>query len=161
MSELPIGGPGFNAGSFIAKAINEGLSMNKALATFRDAGMKMGNQAFRSAYANVREAIGGRDVISSLDYDAIPPGEAFTDWAAGASGRYATFVTSLTRLPGEVEMDRKFYIHVTDEPHTPQEAVDAHAAHLTDEAQTDKGYPMGSYQGGYVTSMTRTIDGPG
>lgn len=156
MSEIFAEGPGLNAGSFIAKAIEEGMSARQAISLFRDAGMKMGNQAFRSLYANVRDTLADRDQIAGLNYDAVPPGEAFGTWAADAEGGFATFVTSFTRMPGEVEMESRFYIHVSDESHTPQEAIDAAAAHYTDDAVGSSGTPQGVYQGSVVTSVTRT-----
>lgn len=156
MSEFLTEGPGLNAGSFVAKAIEEGLSMRKTVDLLRESGMKMGNQAFRSLYANVRDTIADRDQIAGLNYDAVPPAEAFGTWAADAEGGFATFVTSFTRMPGEVEMEQRFYIHVSDDPHTPQEAIDAAAAHYTDDAVGSSGTPQGVYQGSVVTSVTRT-----
>lgn len=160
MSEIPIIGAGFNAGAFIAKAIDEGLSQNKAMVAFRAEGMKMGNESFRSMYVEVANAIADRDVIARLDYDALPPGDAYSVWSAGAEGDYATFVTSLTRMPGSVEMEPKYFMHVTADPHTPQEAIDAAAAHYTDDATSTGGTPKGSYMGSVVTSMTRTKGAP-
>lgn len=156
MSELGAIEAGFNVSAFLPRAIEEGMSARRALASFREAGGRMGNQAFRSLYGEARAAVEGRDAIAGLDYDAIPPGTAYTDWTAGAEGRYATFVQSFTRMPGEVEVENRFYTHITDAPHSPQEAIDAAAEFYTDAAVSTGGTPQGVYQGSVVTSMTRT-----
>lgn len=160
MSDLLGEGLGFNVGAFAAKAIDEGMSSNAFRAALRDEGVTMSNQSMRSIYNQVRDAVAGRDVIANLPYDALPPSEAYTDWAAGAEGRYATFVQSFTRMPGERELEPKFFQYVTDEPHTPQEAIDAAAAHYTSDATSTGGTPKGSYISSVVTSMTRTIGRP-
>lgn len=159
MSEIPFGPITINAGAYAAKAIGEGMSSNQFRAAFRAEGGSMSNQSLRSVYNQARDALAGRDVIAGLDYNAIPPGDAFVDWAAGAEGNYATFVTSLVRMPGERELETRYFIHSTSDPHTPQEAIDAAAAHYTDDSTSDEAYRNASYQGGFITSMTRTTGG--
>lgn len=156
MSEIFGEGVGLNAGAFMAGAIEEGLSARQAIIQFREAGLSMGNQSFRNMYAEIRDTIANRDAIAGLNYDAIPPGNVYGTWAADADGGYATFVTSFTRMPGETEMEQRFYIHTSADPHTPQDAIDAAAAHYTDDAIGSSGTPQGVYQGSIVTSMTRT-----
>lgn len=156
MSEFLTEGPGLNAGAFMAGAIEEGMSARQAITAFREAGLSMGNQSFRNMYAEIRDTIANRDAVAGLQYDALPPGDSYGVWAADAEGGYATFVTSFTRMPGEVEMEQRFYIHTSADPHTPQDAIDAAAAHYTDDAVGTAGTPQGTYQGSIVTSMTRT-----
>lgn len=155
MSDIGAAGEALSPGAFIVQAVNEGLSMRQAVAGFREAGFEMGNQAFRQMFGEIREAVGNRDVIAGLDYGAIPPADAYSTWAAGDEGQYATFVTSYTRMPGTVEIEPRYYTYVTDEPHTPQEAVDAAAGFYTGD-QGQPGYQQGVYQGSVITSMTRT-----
>lgn len=146
----------FNIGSFLGKAVGEGLSARQAIAEFREAGMQMSNQTFRSLYSSARDALANHDAIAALDYDAIPPGDAFTDWAAGEGGNYATFIESFVRMPGEREVESRFFTHVTSEPHTPQEAIDAAAAIYGDEGDGTGPAYGAVYHGSVVTSVTRT-----
>lgn len=159
MSDLGDGAPGFSVGGFLSQAVEEGWSARRAIAEFRDAGMRMSNESFRSMYNNARDALANRDVIAGLDYNAIPSHDVFTPWAAGEEGNYATFVESFVRLPGEREVESRFYVHVTADPHTPQDAIDAAAAIYTDESLPTGGTPQGSYVGSVVTSVTRTTGG--
>lgn len=157
MSDLDPDAPGFSVGGFLTSAIDEGWSARRAIAEFRQAGMAMSNQTFRSMYAAARDALANRDQIAALDYDAVPAGDVFTTWAAGEPDQYASFVESFVRMPGEREVESRFYTHVTAEPHTPQEAIDAAASYYTDESLPTNGTPQGTYQGSVVTSMTRTV----
>lgn len=156
MSEIGPAGEAFNVASFLAQAMDEGMSMRSARQAFRDAGMRMSNQSFASMYAEVRDAIGGREAVQGLDYSAIPPAEAFTTWAAGDAERFSTFVTSFVRRTGEREMEPRYYTYTTDRPHSPEEAVQAAADFLTDNDLVRDSFGNGIYQGSVVTSVTHT-----
>lgn len=157
MSEFEALGEGLNAGAFMAQAAGEGLGVVEARNLMREAGLHMSNATFSSMYADVRSAIGERDAIQGLNYDAIPGGDAFSTWAAGAEGEFATFVTSYVRPVGTDELERRYYIHTTGAPHTPQEAIDAAQTFYTDVALAADSMARGNYQGSIVTSVTRTV----
>lgn len=150
-------GPGFNAGAFMAEAISEGLSARQAIVRFREAGMAMSNQAFRSMYAQVRDVIGRRDVLGALDYSAIPGPEVYGTVTLGQGDRYATYVTSYVRRLGERDLEPRWYTYVTDQPHTPGEAIQAARDWLTDQDLAQDSFSTGVYQGSVVTSMSKTI----
>lgn len=157
MSEIgAVGGEAFNAGSFVTQAVNEGLSMRQAISTFRESGGRMSNQAFRSLYGQVRDAIGGREAIQALDYGQVPSADVYGTWGSGEAGRYSTFVTSYVRRAGERELEPRYYTYTTDMPHPPQEAIDAAADWLTTVDVTSDSFGAGSYQTGVVTSMVRS-----
>jgi hypothetical protein len=147
----------FSPGSFIAGAIGEGMGVTEARNLFRSYGMSMGNDAFGQLFGQVRAAIGDRSAIAQLSYDSIPPGEAYTEWAAGQPDRYATFVQTFTREPGTNDVLTHFNTYVTDVAHSPQEAIDW--AQQESEAAAAEG---GTFSGqvtlaSVVTSMTRTV----
>lgn len=155
------GDGGLGAGSiggFIRRAISEGMSVTKARNAFRSEQIgRMSNAAFGQMYGQVRAAIGNRSAIAALDYNAIPPAEALTEWRAGAGGRYSSFVEVLVREIGSRDVSTRFHQFVTDEPHTPQDAVDA-AIDVISMGSEDGTTPSGEVVlDGVVTSMTRTI----
>lgn len=157
MSEIFGEGAGLNAGAFMAGAIEEGLGVVEARDAMRAAGLSMSNATFSRMYADVRAAIGERDAIQGLNYDAIPGGDQWGEWAAGAAGDFATFVTSYVRRPGSPDVEERYYIHVTGQAHTPQEAIDAAADFYTNDNLTQESMRGGNYQGSIVTSMVRTV----
>lgn len=157
MSDLFDAAASLDAGAFMAQAANEGLGVVAARNAMRESGISMSNATFSRMYGEIREAIAGRDALQGLDYGAIPPGETYTDWAVGAEGDYATFVTSYVRVPGQSDLEQRFYIYRSDQPHTPQEAIDAAADQYTNTDLTRDSLAGGVYQGSVVTSMTRTV----
>lgn len=159
MSEIPDVGVGLNAGAFMARAAAEGMGVVEARNAMRAGGLSMSNATFSRMYGEIRTAVSERDALQGLNYGAIPPGDVFTDWAAGAGGGYATFVTSYVRMPGSDDVQERFFTYTSTDPHTPQEAVDAAQAFYTDEALTVDSMQGGIYQGSMVTSVTRTVGG--
>lgn len=155
MTDLPIEGAGLNAGAFMAQAANEGLGVVAARTAMREAGLQMSNATFSQMYGEIRAAVAGRDAIAGLNYDAIPGDDAFTTWRVEDGGGYATFVTNYVRVPGQRGVEPRYYTYVTDQPHTPQEAIDAAADHFTNDALTTDTLRGGIYQGSVVTSVTR------
>lgn len=147
----------FNGSQFIAQAVREDMSARQAIQVFRDNGVQISNQAFRSMYAEARDAVAGRDAIQALSYDAIPPADAYSTWAAGEADQYATFVTSYVRPVGSRDVEPRYFTHVTAEPHTPGDAADAAAGYLSDiEDDGNPNYPAAVHLFSMVTSMTRT-----
>lgn len=159
MTDVPIEGPGLNAGAFMVEAAEQGMGVVEARTAMREAGLQMSNATFSRMYGEVRSTLANRDLVAGLDYGAIPPGDAFSTWTMGEGGQYATFVTSYVRVPGTREVEPRFFTFVTDEPHTPQDAIDAAADHYTNDALTAESMRGGVYQGSVVTSITRTRGG--
>ena len=156
MTDLPIEGEAFNVGSFISEAIDSGLSMRRAREQFRAAGMRMSNESFAQLYSEIRDTIGGREVLQGIDYNAIPDADIYGTWAMGEGGRFSTFVTSYVRRIGERNVEQRFYTYTTDQPHSPQEAIDIARDQLTNQDLAADSFGGGIYQGSVVTSMVRT-----
>lgn len=142
---------------FIRKAIGEGLGVTAAREAMREGGLgSMSNAAFGRLYGEIRQAVGMRSQIASLDYGAIPPTDVYTPWAAGAAGRHASFVEVYVRPVGSRDVTSKWYQHVTDAAHTPQEAIDAAIGAIMGGSATGL-TPSGEViVGAAVTSITRT-----
>lgn len=157
MSEFLGAVANFSPGAFISGAIAEGLGVTEARNLFRSYGMQMGNGPFGQLYGQVRAALGDRDVISGLTYDAIPPGEAYTEWAAGTPDQFASFVQTFTREKGSNDVVTHFSTYVTDQPHTPQEAIDWAQADSEQAAAAGGTFSGQVTLASVVTSMTRTV----
>lgn len=147
-----------SVGGFIRRAIGEGMGVTAARNLFRSQGVgRMSNAAFGQMYGQARSALAGRDQVAGLDYATPPPGDAYTPWATGEPNRYATFVEVFVRPTGSRTVESRFYTYVTDQPHSPQAAVE--------EAQNviAAGNVAGLTRYGeqvltaVVTSMTRTV----
>lgn len=152
----PAGG-GFNPAPFIANLIQDNIGVTAGRALMREAGMRMSNATFSRMYGQVREAIGGREQLQGLDYEAIPSGEQYSTWTAGQGGQYATFTTTFIRPTGSREVEPAFYFHITNEPHTPQEAIDAAAVFFADGDEINPVYGPREIIGAVVTSVNRTV----
>lgn len=153
------GGAGFGpVGAFIRSAISEGLGVTAARNAMREAGIgRMNNTTFGQIYGQIRDTIGARSAIAALDYSVLPPAGAYSEWAAGTSGRYASFVDVHVREIGSQQTGRKWFQHVTDFPHTPQEAIDAAMASVMGGTETGL-TPSGEVIiGATITSLTRTV----
>ena len=159
MSEFAGEGAGLNAGAFMAQAASEGMGVVEARTAMREAGLQMSNATFSSMYGEIRAAVGERDAIQSLDYGAIPPGDAYTGITMGEGGDFATFVTSYVRVPGQDAVETRYFTYVTGEPHSPQQAIDAAADFYTADDLTADSMAGGNYVGSVVTSMTQTRGG--
>lgn len=157
MSEIFGAGEGLNAGAFIARAIGEGMGVAESRTLMRSYGLQMSNQTFSNMWGEIRDAIGSRDVIASMDYGSLPSPDAFRTWAAGSQGDYITFVESQVRLPGTDVLETRYYTHRTADPHTPQTAIDAAADFYTANQDVALGYGGGTYLGSYVTSFARAL----
>lgn len=144
--------------AFIRSAISEGMGVTAARSLFREQGVgRMSNSAFGQLYGQIRAAVGNRSAIAGLDYSQVPQAGAYTPWAAGAADRYATFVEVYVRPVGSREVTSKWYQYVTNNPHTPQAAINAAVDSImggSAEGLTPSGEVI---VGAAVTSITRTV----
>lgn len=147
-------------GAFIRQAIGEGMGVTEARNTMRDLGVgSLSNEAFGELYGEIRAAIGQRSALAGLDYEAIPGADVLVPWSAGNRERYATFVEVFVREQGTRVVTSRFHTHISDAPHTPQEAVDAAIQTLADAAR-DEGTDFDAVVlTGMVTSMTKMTGG--
>lgn len=153
MSDFPIGPE--QAFMAVRSGIESGMSATSSLRAFREMGGRIGNERWYALYGDVRSAVGNREGIQSMLYDSIPQAAQMTDWAAGEAGQQATFVQTYLQVPGERSPRTSFYIHVTDNPHTPQEAINAAQGSIAEGQRTGTG-PVGEVMlGSVITSVAR------
>ena len=156
MTDLPPAG-GVDPAAFLSQLIQQDVSGRAALSQLRDAGMTMGNQAFYSLYGQIRDAVGGRSELQALDYAALPTGADYSTYAAGPGGQYATFVQTYVRPVGGTTVEPRYFIHVTDTPHTPNEAIAMAQQQLIEGEAANPAYGGQVTIGTAVTSVTQTV----
>lgn len=157
MSELGAVGPNLDPAAFVRGLIEEGIGVTEGRDLFRSYGMAMSNARFSSLYGEIRSTIANREALQALDYSLVPDAARFNAWAAGEPDRYATFVQVHVTMPGESEIQMRPFVHITDQPHTPQEAVDAAMSEAEQLAAAGGTFQGQTVIGGTVTSMTRTV----
>lgn len=143
--------------AFIRQAVGEGLGVTAARNLMRSEGIgAMSNATFGQLYAQIRAAVGDRDVIAALDYNVLPTPDVYSTYSMGPGGQYASFVETFIRPIGEREVTSRWYTYVTDGPHSPQAAVDA--AMIAMDVEAGSGFtPYGDVVvGSVVSSMART-----
>lgn len=129
MSDTPVG-PGPLVG-FINEAIAQDLSATAALKQFREAGGAINNEAFYQTYGALRNAASTELRLAGLNPDAVVPGYAMTQWAAGDQGTFSSFVQAYFRVPGQHSYEQRFFIYSSDQAPTIAEAQDAAEAFFT------------------------------
>jgi len=142
---------------FLANLVRGDVSATAALDIFRSNGLSMRTQTFYSLYGEIRDAVGGRSALQGMDYSQLPTGAQYTTYRAGEGGQYATFVQNYTRTVGTNEIQTRHYIHITNQPHTANEALTASASQFAEGGGGPEG-PSGSILVGQtVSSMTVTV----
>lgn len=158
MAFLEETGDGVNIGNpagFMLAKIQEGISANQALADFREAGGAYRRQDWLRGYAGVRDALQMRPEIAGIEPSAIPEAGAFAEWRMGRGGQFATQVQMLVMDRESGIMTIAQYTHITDEPHTPDEAVQA-GIDLFGQPATESRYSQ-RVMGGLPSGLYRTV----
>jgi hypothetical protein len=122
--ELPTVNIGNRAG-YIAELVREGYSANKILGTLRDLGAGMQRSAGLKLVSQVRESMDKAPGIAGLRGDQLPSADQYGTWQMGRGGQYATNVAVYSIDKDTGASIKSFYTHVTNEPHTPEEAAQA------------------------------------
>lgn len=122
-----------NRAGYIAQMITEGLSANEGLDLLREYGAGYRRTDFLADWGRVSDALARNPETLALDPTILPGGEDYASIAMGRGGQYATRVSI-----GLVNMDTGiqgtgWYLHVTDEPHTPQDAIEGAMDAFSDE----------------------------
>lgn len=128
--------------------------MSSARDLFRETGIgAMSNQTFAQMYSEARFAAGKYDDWSRLDYRVIPDGAQYADIRAAGPERFLTRVEVGVREVGSRDITTRFVTHMTDEAHTPQEAIDAAAGIIGD----TQGYGLTDQPGTIVAAWVGGI----
>lgn len=144
-------------GQFLQGAIGEGLSMTAARNMFREQGIgRIANQTFSQLYSEARFAASKYDDWASLNYGAIPGGEQYGTIRAGGPERFLTRVEVGVRESGSRDLTTTFFTHMSAEPHTPQEAIDAAMAHAAGSDDSGPSGNQGVAVGAWIGGIFRT-----
>lgn len=114
-----------NPASFIARFLDEGYTARDALDVFRSQGGAMRTQTWYRAWGEMENVVSRRAQWATVDPDLFPSADLYAPWSAGRPGSYATQVKVLLRDRETGLVSSIGYTHITDEPHTPAEAMDA------------------------------------
>ena len=114
-----------NPAGFAAYHNRIGSSAREALSEFRDAGGKIGNERWFSLYGQVGDSLSRSDEAYGLVPDQLPAASDYGTWAMGNGGQYATQVQVTFRDLDSGVTGTAQYTHITDEPHTPEDAQQA------------------------------------
>lgn len=138
-TEPPGGGVNIgNRAGYVAGLIREGLSANKILSTLREAGAGMQRAAGLRLVGQVRDSLARSPEIQAMRGDQLPTGDQYGTWAMGRGGQYATNVAIYSIDRGSGVALTSFFTHVTNEPHTPEEAAQAGIDLYTDAGADDR-----------------------
>lgn len=149
------GGVSGNRAGFIARAIQEGMSANQTLGALRDAGMGINRQAGLRLYGQVNASLARRGEQVAYPTNALPRGDMLQPWAMGRGGQYATQVEIQVRDRRTGIVSAVQYTHVTDEPHTGDEAIQA-GMNLYGDTETQNRYAQ-TVEGGVVINRFETV----
>lgn len=116
--------PGNPAG-FIAYGLSVGKSGNEILREWRDLGGSSGNESWRRMVGSIADTINRTDDMAALDPGALPTAADYGEWQMGRGGQYATQVAVTARDDETGLLTTSQYTYVSNEPHTPDEAVEA------------------------------------
>ncbi len=137
--ELPEEGVNIgNRAGFIGRMIQEGMTAGEGLDLLKSYGAGYRRSDFLADWGRVRNALASSADTLSLDPNAIPDSSDLAQLAMGRGGQYATRVSI-----GIADMDTgvqgtAWYLHVTDEPHSPADAVEAAEAFFADNDNATK-----------------------
>lgn len=145
--------PGNPAG-FIAYNVSIGTSARQALSDWRDLGGTAGDAAWYRMYGQITDTLLRTEAQAALDPSTLPSASDYGEWAMGQGGQYASQVKVIVTDTETGEQTLLDYTHVTDEPHTIDEAI-AYAEADYGDADTLDAYGQ-ELQGAFVTHIWTT-----
>src|SRR5437899_2882582 len=99
-----------------------GTSARGALAELRELGGTSADRKWFELYGQVADTLARTADTAALDPTMLPLPSDYGTWSMGRGGQYATQV-NVTYIDEETGLrSTSPYTHVTDEPHTPEEA---------------------------------------
>lgn len=149
---IPIFGEGVNVGNiagFVSKAQSEGLSARAGLRQFRDAGGAIRDARWFKSWGEVAASKAGQVDVGGVPLNGLPPREAISPWSAGRPGQYATQVRVVVREEGTDEYSIRQFTHVTQGPHSGQDAIDAAVDTYADGESPYQDVVSGAFVSGY------------
>ena len=144
-----------NPAGFAAEQIRSGTSANAALNAYRQAGGAIRRQTWFRLYAQTADTLARSAEASSLEPGAIPNAEQYGTWSMGPGGQYATQVNILFRDRDSGVVGTAPYTYVSNDPHTPDEAIAAGIDLYTDDEAAQK-YDQ-QILGGVATGIWQTV----
>lgn len=144
-----------NPAGFIADKLREGTGATRALDEFREAGGEMRRQSWFRLYGQVSDTLARSPESEALDPRALPDSSAYGEWAMGAGGQYASQVNVMFRDVESGVIGTAQYTHISDDPHTPEEAIAA-AVDVYGDEETAGRYEQ-AILGGVVTNVWQTV----
>lgn len=117
--------------------------------------MKMGNQAFRALYSEMRDAIGNREALAGMDYSRIPDAAAISEWSAGTEGTFTYGVQLGLREVGGADVRISHHWVVTDTLISPDEAMQQAISEAEALSSEHDSFGKVVVLGGVVSSINR------
>lgn len=151
IEEVELGNPA----GFIAQAIRSGQNATQALSAYREAGGSARTQTWYGLYGQVSDTLARQPEAANLEPNRIPGAEDYGEWSMGRGGQFATQVQILFRDRETGIIGSAPYTHITDEPHTPDEAVYAGIDLYTNDEAAQR-YAQ-QVLGGVVTNVWQTV----
>lgn len=112
-----------NRAGYVAELLRQGESANSILRTLSENGAGIQRQAGLRLVAQVRGTLERGSTTQGLTPNQIPDSRDYGTWAMGRGGQYATNVAVYLQDREDGSSLTQFYTHVTNEPHTPEEAA--------------------------------------
>lgn len=150
-----LGEVGGNRAGFMARAIQAGMSANQTLAALREGGAGMARQAGLRLYGQVTASLANRSEQIAYPTNALPRAEILNPWAMGRGGQFATQVEIQVRDRRTGIISAVQYTHVTNDPHTGDEAIQA-GMDLYGDTETQNRYGQ-TVEGGVVINRFETV----
>lgn len=150
-------GTGFTLEGFLQGSIRAGESMRTSITRFRDAGGRIGNQAFRAAFSLERESMLAGPRLADLPTGTAPDRGMFTDWKAGLPGRKFAEISHDIWDPSIGGFtEQKWRVQMTDDMSI-QDAIDV----AVDQYETGEGddgpYKTGRIGRSQLTALRYTV----
>jgi hypothetical protein len=144
-----------NPAGFMAYHVSIGSSAREAREDYRSQGGTTGDTAWNRMYGQVADTLARIPDQAALDPGAIPSAGDYGTWAMGQGNQYATQVkVQLTDVETGL-LTTTDYTHITDVPHTPEEAEAAAIADFGDADTLDAyGQAIG---GAFAVHLWQTV----
>lgn len=144
-----------NRAGYIAGLLREGKSANAILRELQAAGGGIQRQAGLRLVAQVRDTLSRAPDAGNFAGNQLPDAGQYGTWAMGRGGQYATQVAVYLQDRDNGDSIKQFYTHVSNEPHTPEDAANA-AIDLFSQTDDDSEYDQ-RVMGAMPGTMWQTV----
>lgn len=146
---MPLGVNVGNIAGYVSRLQSEGMGARAGLRAFRDAGGAVRDSRWYNTWGEVAASKAGQVDVGAHPLNSVPSREVLTDWHAGKPGQFATQVRVFVRERAQDEVSIRQFTHVTDSPHTGQEAIDAAIDTFSEGGENYAEDVTGAYVSGY------------